>query len=208
MGYLQQCRLRKLSTAAVIHACTIFVWIFDAYTDFWVWKWDVSRHVARKMYSQNDEKRSLWVLIKITTSWREQWNARKKKRTTNHSIKITSIHLSFLAFRHVCALFRELFLETMNQSPYTSHNIANFIHLWFCEKLDKWHFVKIPIAWWEWRNTRWEKWFGEMLLDILILMAFALHMYLPNTFTSVMSYTAGCVQPEQTSYIIILGESE
>ncbi len=36
-----------------------------------------------------------------------------------------AIHLSFLAFRHVCALFREIVI----QSLYTSHNIANFVHL-------------------------------------------------------------------------------
>ncbi len=75
-----------------------------------------------------------------------------------------AIHLSFLAFRHVCALFREF----ANQSLYTSHNITDFVHLWFCEKLDGnlpyhplWCFVKIPIAWREWRNARWEKWLAR-----------------------------------------------
>ncbi len=48
-----------------------------------------------------------------------------------------AIHLSFLAFRHVRALFRELFREIAIQSLYTSHNIANFVYLWFCEKLDE-----------------------------------------------------------------------
>ncbi len=40
-----------------------------------------------------------------------------------------AIHLSFLVFRHVRALFRELFREIVNQSLYTSHNIADFVHL-------------------------------------------------------------------------------
>ncbi len=48
-----------------------------------------------------------------------------------------AIRLSFLAFQHVCALLRELFCEIANQSLFTSHNIANFVHLWFCEKLDE-----------------------------------------------------------------------
>ncbi len=48
-----------------------------------------------------------------------------------------AIHLSFLAFRHVLALFCKLFREIANQSLYTSHNIPNFVHLWFCEKLDE-----------------------------------------------------------------------
>ncbi len=52
-----------------------------------------------------------------------------------------------------------------HQSLYTSHNIADFVHLWFCEKLDEklslfslWHFVKIPTVGRERRNARWEKW--------------------------------------------------
>ncbi len=60
-------------------------------------------------------------------------------------------HLSFLTFWHVRALFCELFRKITNKSLYTSHNIANFVHFWFCEKLDKnlslsplWCFVKIP----------------------------------------------------------------
>ncbi len=75
-----------------------------------------------------------------------------------------AIHLSFLAFRHVRALFHELFREIANQLLDTSHNIANFVHLWFCEKLDEkfflsplWRFVKISAIWWEWRNGRREK---------------------------------------------------
>ncbi len=44
-----------------------------------------------------------------------------------------AIHLSFLAFWHVHALFREI----ANQSLYTSHNIADFVYLWFCAKVDK-----------------------------------------------------------------------
>ncbi len=48
------------------------------------------------------------------------------------SVKL-AIHLSFLAFRHVRALFREI----ANQWLYTFHNIADFGNLWFCEKLDE-----------------------------------------------------------------------
>ncbi len=76
-----------------------------------------------------------------------------------------AIHLSFLAFRHVRALFCELFHEIANQSLYTSHNITDFVHLWFCEELDEklvllssLTFLKIPIAWRERWNARWEKW--------------------------------------------------
>ncbi len=47
------------------------------------------------------------------------------------------IHVLFLAFRHVRALFHELFHEIANQSLYTSHNIVVFIHLWFYKKLDE-----------------------------------------------------------------------
>ncbi len=42
-----------------------------------------------------------------------------------------AIHLLFLAFWLVRALFREI----ANQSLYTSHNIVDFVHLWFCKKL-------------------------------------------------------------------------
>ncbi len=79
------------------------------------------------------------------------------------SLKL-AIHLSFLVFRHVCALFREI----ANQSLYTSHNIADFVHFWFCEKLDEkfslsplWRFVKIATVWRERRNARWEKWLAK-----------------------------------------------
>ncbi len=47
------------------------------------------------------------------------------------------IHVSFLTFRHVHALFCELFREIANQLLYTSHNILDFVHFWFCEKLDE-----------------------------------------------------------------------
>ncbi len=47
-----------------------------------------------------------------------------------------AIYLSFLVF-HVCALFLELFGEIVKQSTYTSHNITDFVHHWFWEKLDE-----------------------------------------------------------------------
>ncbi len=59
----------------------------------------------------------------------------KHRQNVKHEKCIASlklaIHLSFLAFWHVCALFREI----ANQWLYTSHNIVNFVHLWFSEKL-------------------------------------------------------------------------
>ncbi len=55
----------------------------------------------------------------------------------NPSFLKLAIQLSFLAFRHVRALFRELFCEIANQSLYSFHNITDFCHLWFCEKLDE-----------------------------------------------------------------------
>ncbi len=54
----------------------------------------------------------------------------QNKQRSSYSLKL-AIHLSFLAFRHV----RELFHEIANQSLYTSHNITDFVRLWFCEKL-------------------------------------------------------------------------
>ncbi len=30
-----------------------------------------------------------------------------------------------------------------------------------------WHFVKIPIAWQDWRNTRWEKWLRDGLPNVI-----------------------------------------
>ncbi len=75
-----------------------------------------------------------------------------------------AIHLSFLAFRHVRALFRELFCEIANQSLYTFHNIADFSHLSFCEKLalsSSLTFCENTIVWQERRNARWEKWLAR-----------------------------------------------
>ncbi len=78
------------------------------------------------------------------------------------------IHLSFLTFWHVRALFRELFHEIANESLYISHNIADFVQPWFCEKLYKCtnsaplrRFVKIPITRRERRNADWEKWLAR-----------------------------------------------
>ncbi len=60
---------------------------------------------------------------------------------------------------------RALFREIANQSLYTSHNIADFIYLWFCEKLDKKLAVSSSLTFCEntnhlarTTNTRWEKW--------------------------------------------------
>ncbi len=82
-----------------------------------------------------------------------------------------AIHLSFLTFRHVRALFCELFRKIANQSLYTSHNITDFVHLWFFEKFDEklslsplWHFVKILTVWRKWRNERWEKWLARWFM--------------------------------------------
>ncbi len=81
-------------------------------------------------------------------------------RASSHILKL-AIHLSFLAFRHV----RALFCEIANQSLYTSHKIANFVHLWFCEKLA----VLSSLTFREntnrlartAKNTRWEKWLAR-----------------------------------------------
>ncbi len=45
----------------------------------------------------------------------------------------------------------ELLCEIANQSLYISHNIADFVHLWFCEKLDE-NFPYLPfdISWKYW----------------------------------------------------------
>ncbi len=101
-----------------------------------------------------------------------------------------AIHLSFLAFRHVCALFCELFHEIGNQSLYTSHNIANFVHLWFCEKLDEKLslsplrcFMKIPTVWWERQNARWEKWLARWCTKC------HLYTYRFSHFTNIFSHS-------------------
>ncbi len=66
---------------------------------------------------------------------RERWSCQLHVEPQKFfpSILKLAIHLSFLAFRYVRALFREI----ANQSLYTSHNITDFVHLWFCEKLDE-----------------------------------------------------------------------
>ncbi len=89
--------------------------------------------------------------------WHEMWNAKKEKRNVKKMMRNTLlyifhvfhfvnvfayfmkpfIHLSFIVFRHVRALFCELFCEIANQSLYTFHNIDDFVHLWFCEKVDE-----------------------------------------------------------------------
>ncbi len=96
------------------------------------------------------------VVLSVQSLWKLFWKI--------DTLKL-AIQLSFITFRHVRAIFRELFREIANQSLYTSHNIAHFIHLWFCKKLDEklslsplWCFVKVPIVWWERRNERWKKW--------------------------------------------------
>ncbi len=90
----------------------------------------------------------------------------KLGKTFTEMLKL-AIHLSFLVFWHVHALFREL-CEIANQSLYTSHNITDFVHLWFCEELDEklslsplWRFVKIQTVWRERQNARWEKWLAR-----------------------------------------------
>ncbi len=59
--------------------------------------------------------------------------------------------------------FRELFHEIVNQSLYTSHNITDFVHLWFCEKLDEKLAISSSLTFCE--NTeclaRWEKWLAR-----------------------------------------------
>ncbi len=71
-----------------------------------------------------------------------------------------------------------------------SHNFANFVCLWFCEKLDECTnsaplkgFVKIPIAWREWRNARWEKWFAKWFTKC--------HLYISHfsRFTNIFSHS-------------------
>ncbi len=92
------------------------------------------------------------------------WRLNEIFLTTEWNCLKLDIHISFLAFWHVCALLRELFCEIANQSLYTSPNIADFIYLWFCEKLDE-KFVPLSSLKFrenndhlrEWRNASWEK---------------------------------------------------
>ncbi len=102
----------------------------------------------------------------ITTGLGEEFLAIFRNKIT--TILKLAIHLSFLTFRYVRALFGELLREIGNQSLYTSYNITDFVHLWFCEELDEklslspfWRFVKIPTVWRERRNARWEKWLAR-----------------------------------------------
>ncbi len=104
-----------------------------------------------------------WLFSTFYHLTRTSEHARKNFSSKNIMLQLKlTIYLSFLAFWHVCAIFRELFCETANQSLYTSHNIADFVQLWFCEKLnEKLAVVKIPIAWQERWNAIWEKWLAR-----------------------------------------------
>ncbi len=68
---------------------------------------------------------------------RKNWESKRRERekkveNVGRYVRIMlAIHLSFLVFWHICELFREI----ANQSLYTSHNITDFVQLWFCEKL-------------------------------------------------------------------------
>ncbi len=91
----------------------------------------------------------------------------KKKRYFDKVLQNKLFHklaipLSFLAFRYVCALFCEI----ANQSLYTSHNVANFVHLWFWEKLDEKLAISSSLTFCEntdrlARTARLEKWLGS-----------------------------------------------
>ncbi len=78
------------------------------------------------------------------------------------------MHLSFLAFGHICALFRELFHEIVNQH-YTLLTISPILFIFYSARnlmrnfpyRPLWRFMKIPIVWWERRNVRWEKWLAR-----------------------------------------------
>ncbi len=83
--------------------------------------------------------------------------AKQEKREVYrwHFVNRLANHFSHLAFRHSCQeigiftkrqkpvihlsflVFRQLFCEIVNQSLYTSHNITDFVHHWFCDKVDK-----------------------------------------------------------------------
>ncbi len=78
----------------------------------------------------------LWPVVYMRPAFQPITTLRRLLKVYNSLVKL-AIHLSFLALRHVCALFREVFREIANQSLYTSHNITDFIHIWFCEKLDE-----------------------------------------------------------------------
>ncbi len=85
--------------------------------------------------------------------------------------------LIVLAFRHVRALFREFFCEIANQSLYTSHNVTDFVHLWFCEKFFRIVFLD---SLWKYRSpgengeTRDEKndWRGSLRNAIYTVLIF------------------------------------
>ncbi len=109
-----------------------------------------------------------------------------------------AIHLLFLVFWHVHALFRELFCEIANQPLYTSHNIADFIHLWFCEKLDEklslsplWRFVKILTVWRERRNARWEKWLARWFTKCHLYTYYFSHF--ANIFSRSCQFDDKCI---------------
>ncbi len=78
-----------------------------------------------------------WIILAWFGRKVSQVDEVERNLTKFHLLPKLAIHLLFLVFRHVCALFRKLFREIANQSIYTSHNIANFAHLWFCKKLDE-----------------------------------------------------------------------
>ncbi len=108
-----------------------FLWIsFRIYLKYLIFlKFFQQSRKFSKNFLKNLVKISIKFYLRIAQTLR---SLSKISRTFFPFCKL-AIHLSFLTFRHVRALFREI----ANQSLYTFHNIANFGHLWFCEKLDE-----------------------------------------------------------------------
>ncbi len=101
-----------------------FVWKVEGFRGLFFCGINKTRnlHEIRKVYSE------CFVFCGVLR--KHSQNAKYEKCISGLKL---AIHLLFLVFWHVRALFREI----ANQSLYTSHNITDFVYLWFREKLDE-----------------------------------------------------------------------
>ncbi len=100
------------------------------------------------------------------------------------------MRLSFLVFWHVCALFREianqsLYLLTISPISFIFDSARNLSYH------PLWRFVQIPITWWEWRNTKWEKWLARRFMKYHLYASCFSHF--ANIFSLSFQFDEKCI---------------